>query len=982
MPKLTPAPWNPNPHLHLPSILHPGPRIKLVISKRCVEAEDQEPRVTWLRTGPGLSVVSYSHVCRHRDFCNDAFSTEVLGDLPTPTGPGTLRCPFCLSEDGCENAPQQVCPAGTSYCYNGVLKFRGDITSNLRVQGCMPQPGCNLLNGTQAIGTLDVNENCNLQLGPQALDCNSVTLDIVRNVSELHLRWTTGWKTCEAGQGCQETMMLTQNGQKFHMVLTKGCTDDADSEAQITRHRTGPGISIVSYTHVCRQKDFCNDLSTTRNVWTPSPDTVPGTLSCPLCISTTGSCENAPKQVCPAGTSYCYNGVLRFRGGGITTNLKVQGCMQQAGCNLLEGGKAIGAIDVTENCDLQSGVRALECRSGHAEGLWKVSSLPLDFTTHWQTCKTGEGCQETALLLVNGPELHVVLSKGCTKDKDHKPRITRHRTGPSLSIISYTHVCRHWDFCNDLSSTRPLWIPPPVAGRGNLSCPVCLSKDRCSQNTPEQVCPAGSTHCYNGVLSLMGGGLNFNLKVQGCLPQPGCNLLNGTQTIGSIDVREDCNVQLATEALKCQYGTLEITRNVSQLPLQWTASQTTCDVGEGCQDTLMMIENGDKVNLVLTKGCTTAEDQEAKVTEHRTGPGLSVTSYTRVCRLKDFCNDLSTTAPLWAPPRETAPGTTRCPLCFSTYDCENPPEQVCPAGSTHCYNGILRLRGGKIVSNLKVQGCMSQPGCNLLNGIQTIGPMEVHEECSPQTNNQVQGENTLTCHKGIMLKFGSGYAEKAAEWSAGATIVCQPGELCQETLLLIDVGSRTSLIGSKGCIGSGAENNVSVSIYSRPPGMLVASYARFCSSNLCNEARSSSVLLNQLPRPTVPLPGELQCPVCLQFGSCFGNTKVVTCPQGTTRCYSGDIELDGGGVSATLNLQGCMSSPSQTLLGDSKTIGAFSAKEPSKEDNDIKLRDGGRFSVTPWIEILVGTALICSAASWPLSAPSWNFLTLILGAAY
>lgn len=59
---------------------------------------------------------------------------------------------------------------------------------------------------------------------------------------------------------------------------------------------------------------------------------------------------------------------------------------------------------------------------------------------------------------------------------------------------------------------------------------------------------------------------------------------------------------------------------------------------------------GEQVNLVLTKGCTASEDQEAKVTEHRTGPGLSVTSYTRVCRGKNFCNDLSTTTPLWAPP--------------------------------------------------------------------------------------------------------------------------------------------------------------------------------------------------------------------------------------------------------------------------------------------------------------------------------------------
>ncbi|XP_041509885.1 CD177 antigen isoform X3 [Microtus oregoni] len=730
-------------------LLENGPQINLLISKGCVKIEDQEPQVTWLRTGPGLSIVSYIRVCRHSDFCNDVSSTKVLGDLPTPTVPGTLSCPLCLSEDGCENAPMQVCPTGSTHCYNGVLRLRGDnIITNLKVQGCMPQPDCNLLNGTKTIGTLDMSEKCGLQLGPQALDCNSVALDTIRNVSELHLSWTTGWRICEAGQGCLETLMLIQNGQEFHMVLSKGCTSAANTEAQITRHRTGPGISIITYVHVCRHRDFCNDLSTTENLWTPPPDTVPGTLSCPHCLSIRG-CEHAP----------------------------------------------------------------------------------------------------------------------------------------------------------------------------------------------EQVCPAGSTHCYSGVLRLRGGGLISDLKVQGCMSQPGCDLLNGTQTIGPIDVREDCSPQLAEEALKCQYGGLEITRNVSQPPFQWTAGQTTCGVGEGCQDTLMMIENGEMVRWILTKGCTTAEDQEAKVTEHRKGPGLSVTSYTRVCRLGDLCNYLSTTAPLWALPSETAPGTLRCPLCLSEDGCENAPMQVCPAGSTHCYNGVLRLRGGEIISNLRIQGCISQPDCNLLNGTQTVGPMVVREDCGPQLN-----EGVLTCYKGVMSKLGTGFAKEAVEWSALSTEVCEPKELCQETLLLIDVGPRTLLLGSKGCSGRGGEDNNGISIYSQPPGMLVASYTRFCSSNLCNEASSSSVLLNSLPRPNVLPPGDLQCPVCVElFASCFQSTNFVTCPQGTTRCYKGDLVLQGGGVSSTLSLQGCMSSPDKSLLGGSRTIGIFSTEELSEDEegNDQKPLGGG-----------------------------------------
>ncbi|XP_038196889.1 CD177 antigen-like [Arvicola amphibius] len=211
----------------------------------------------------------------------------------------------------------------------------------------------------------------------------------------------------------------------------------------------------------------------------------------------------------------------------------------------------------------------------------------------------------------------------------------------------------------------------------------------------------------------------------------------------------------------------------------------------------------------------------------------------------------------------------------------------------------------------------------------------------------------LTCYKGVMLKLGTGFAKNAVEWSALSTKVCEPEELCQETLLLIDVGPRTLLIGSKGCTGRGAKDNSGVSVYSRPPGMLVASYTRFCSSHLCNEASSSSVLLSHLPRPTVPPPGDLQCPVCVEFfGSCFPNTNFVTCPQGTTRCYEGGLVLQGGGVSSTLSLQGCMSSPAKTLLGGSKTIGIFSTKELSEdeEENDQKpLGRGASASSLAWV---------------------------------
>uniref|UniRef100_A0A8C0X4E9 UPAR/Ly6 domain-containing protein n=1 Tax=Castor canadensis TaxID=51338 RepID=A0A8C0X4E9_CASCN len=386
------------------------------------------------------------------------------------------------------------------------------------------------------------------------------------------------------------------------------------------------------------------------------------------------------------------------------------------------------------------------------------------------------------------------------------------------------------------------------------------------------------------------------------------------------------------QALECQWGTLESVQNISDLPLQWTAGKKTCEAGEGCQDTLMIMENGPQVYLVLTKGCTTAEDQETSVTEHRVGPGLSIVSYTRVCRVGDFCNGLSSTVPLWAPPPATVPGTLRCPICFARGVCpEDTPEQICPAGHTHCYNGVLKFRGGEITSNLRVQGCMPQPGCNLLNGTQKIGVMDVSENCNLKAD-------AVSCYRGILLMFGSSLAQDPIEWTAHGQQTCDAGEVCQETLLLIDVGYKSLIVGSKGCSRVGQKNSQAVSVHSRPPGMLVASYTRFCSSDFCNSASSSSELLTSLPRPAAPAPGDMQCLACVQFsGSCFQSSRLVTCPKGTTHCYNGDINLNGGGFSATLSIQGCMTQASRSLLNNAQTLGIFSVKETFEQKTESVL---------------------------------------------
>ncbi|XP_058386958.1 CD177 antigen-like [Diceros bicornis minor] len=410
------------------------------------------------------------------------------------------------------------------------------------------------------------------------------------------------------------------------------------------------------------------------------------------------------------------------------------------------------------------------------------------------------------------------------------------------------------------------------------------------------------------------------------------------------------------QGLTCQSGRGQAVKNVSEMPLQWTVTnQQACEDGWGCQDTLILTVNGPQVHLVLSKGCTPEEDQEVLVTQHRAGPGISIVSYTRVYRESDLCNNISNTFPLWDLPPTTVPGSLRCPVCLSTEGCLSATELPCPEGSTHCYNGILLIRGEDVSTNLRVQGCTSQAGCNLLNDTQKIGALTVSENCDPKA--------LLTCQRGVMLRIQQNSAQTPIEWTASGHQTCDAGEMCQETLLLVDVGSRSLTVGSKGCSKMSTQDSPTVTVYTGPPGMLVASYAHFCSSSGCNRANSSSVLLDALPRPAAPVLGNMQCPVCVElFGSCPQNSEIVTCPRGTTHCYRGSIDLSGGGFSSSVNLQGCMVKPSKYLLNHAHNIGVFSVIENSGYENENQPPLQDRAARTSYVALVAGMGL--SLALW------------------
>ncbi|XP_039102372.1 ly6/PLAUR domain-containing protein 3 isoform X2 [Hyaena hyaena] len=350
------------------------------------------------------------------------------------------------------------------------------------------------------------------------------------------------------------------------------------------------------------------------------------------------------------------------------------------------------------------------------------------------------------------------------------------------------------------------------------------------------------------------------------------------------------------------------------MPPRWMAKHEVCEKGWGCQETLILVDNGPQVYIVFNKGCTPVVDQDARITEHRAGPGLSVLSYTHVCRHQDNCNNLSTTLPLWTPPSIIGPGSLRCPVCLSIDDCKSAKELTCPAGSTHCYQGSIQFRGGGIFTILRVQGCMSQAGCNMLKGTREIGSIVVREDCSPKAS--------LICEKGVNTYRSRGLSQMPINWNSTTNKICDPEEVCQETVLLVDAGQSSIIVGSKDCTKGRMQDGSTVSIYSGPPGVLVASYAHFCSSNRCNRARNTSVLLNSLPHP--------------------------------------------GGVSSKIYIQGCMTQASSSLLNRTQKIGIFSVAENSEEPFEPLLQD--RAVSTPFLAWVVGLGL--SLALWcgmPLS---------------
>ncbi|XP_031241543.1 CD177 antigen-like [Mastomys coucha] len=184
-----------------------------------------------------------------------------------------------------------------------------------------------------------------------------------------------------------------------------------------------------------------------------------------------------------------------------------------------------------------------------------------------------------------------------------------------------------------------------------------------------------------------------------------------------------------------------------------------------------------------------------------------------------------------------------------------------------------------------------------------------------------------------MVKLGSGFSKTAIGWKSFGTTETALDEICQETLLLIDVGEKSVILASKGSSKVGTKNTLDVQVFSAGPGIVAASYFHYCGSKLCNDASSTSVLLDSLSLSDSSELGTMLCPVCLHFrGSCSEHSKFILCPK-DTHCYFSDMTIEGGGINTIFSLDGCLPDSAKTLLKNQTSIGVFSAVEASDISN-------------------------------------------------
>ncbi|XP_006142076.1 testis-expressed protein 101 [Tupaia chinensis] len=206
----------------------------------------------------------------------------------------------------------------------------------------------------------------------------------------------------------------------------------------------------------------------------------------------------------------------------------------------------------------------------------------------------------------------------------------------------------------------------------------------------------------------------------------------------------------------------------------------------------------------------------------------------------------------------------------------------------------------------------------------------------------------LYCQKGITTSVEE-EPWNTFNWTTGKVDTCDDGGLCQESVLMIKAGAKTALLATKSCITQGVQEMIFVQ-HTPSPGLVAISYSNYCEDSFCNNKTDLSQYWH-LQETSVPsMPAALLCPTCVALGTCF-NAPALPCPNSTTRCYHGKLEIVGGGIELSVEVKGCTALIGCKLMGGILTVGPMMVKEtcPHQSLAQPRKADNG----APWLSISV-----------------------------
>ncbi|XP_031819124.1 testis-expressed protein 101-like [Sarcophilus harrisii] len=195
----------------------------------------------------------------------------------------------------------------------------------------------------------------------------------------------------------------------------------------------------------------------------------------------------------------------------------------------------------------------------------------------------------------------------------------------------------------------------------------------------------------------------------------------------------------------------------------------------------------------------------------------------------------------------------------------------------------------------------------------------------------------ITCYHTEMLYLGRKLSSEPELWSSSLrhSRRCENWEVCQETLLMLETGPQSLIMGSKGCTPAG--NRMSgVTEHLGPPGIIITSYVRFCNVNYCNNSSSTAPVLRPKAHLAIRNPEQaLRCPTCLALYSCPTKVRFRPCSEKALRCYNGTISIKGEGTSYVLGLLGCSTVPACELFLGMETVGSFTLSEKCLDHHSV-----------------------------------------------